>query len=1028
MSFRFKTIIGIALIESILLLTLIMSVLGFLHTSHEKEINQRALSTAKLFATMSKDAVLASDLASLESFVKDLLTNEDIVYARIYGDGIVLAQGGKKKHLQRTYKNDASLDQVSDGVFDVSANIVESDYIYGRVEIGLSIARIREVLDQASHWSIVIASIEVTLVAIFSFILGTWLTQQLYQLKKASEIITEHGPGHQVAVKGRDEVAQVAKSFNQMSASLSDSYKDLKNINIANKKIAELASESEAFVKAVLSSSLDAIVSINTQGLIVEYNHVAEQIFGYSRKEAINSSMAELIMPEEYRAMHEHGFKNYLKTGESTIFNQRLRFKAINKQGNIFPVELTISPIESGKTESGKTLYFTAFIRDITEQENAKNELLLSARAFEAHEAIFISDSNTKILRVNKAFCKITGYSADEVIGQTPKILYSGRQDSAFYKAMWKSIKETGYWEGEIYNKRNNGEIYPEWLSISSVQDIHGNEMYYVAHFVDITQRKLAEEKLTIARKQAELANEAKSDFLATMSHEIRTPMNAILGTLGLLKESALDQEQQKYIDTADQSAMSLLHIINEILDFSKIEANKLEIEKGTFSIEDLLSDCFKMFSEKAASQKNKFNYHLDSDIPCYLISDKLRIKQILINLLNNALKFTEEGEVSCVIRKIKQVNQKIQLKFEIIDTGIGISKEQQKKLFQVFSQIDQKHNRRFEGTGLGLAICKKLVNLLDGEIGVESETGAGSQFWFTLTLDIDQQQYPKKEIVKAKQETALFKPLNILLAEDSPANIIVAQAVLTNAGHTLEIAKNGHQAIEAINRSVENNCMFDLILMDLMMPVMDGIEATKIIRKMPGNIYQIAIVAMTANAVKGDREYCLQAGMSDYISKPFVAAELLQKIADVSNFKPVHHLITKPAIDEAMTLAENNELGQQLNELPYMDDKVLQQLAEDTSAELVPEMVAVFLKELNKRLVNIEQACEQKNVEAVASEVHALKSSSGTYGALKLQSIAKMADTACKENDQPQVFLLSDSLLKLIPETIAVFSKKFPS
>ncbi len=1022
MSFRFKTIIGIALIESILLLTLIMSVLGFLHTSHEKEINQRALSTAKLFATMSKDAVLASDLASLESFVKDLLTNEDIVYARIYGDGIVLAQGGKKKHLQRIYKNDASLDQVSDGVFDVSADIVESDYIYGRVEIGLSIARIREVLDQASHWSIVIASIEVTLVAIFSFILGTWLTRQLSQLKKASEIITEHGPGHQVAVKGHDEVAQVAESFNQMSVSLSDSYKDLKNINTANKKIAELASESEAFVKAVLSSSLDAIVSINTQGIIVEYNHVAEQVFGYSRKEAINSSMAELIIPEEYRAMHEYGFKNYLKTGESTIFNQRLRFKGINKQGNVFPIELSISPIESGKT-----LYFAVFIRDITEQENAQNELLLSACAFEAHEAIFISDSNTKILRVNKAFCKITGYSADEVIGQSPKILSSGRQDRAFYKAMWKSIKETGYWEGEIYNKRNNGEIYPEWLSISSVQDIHGNEMYYVAHFVDITQRKQAEEKLTIARKQAELANEAKSDFLATMSHEIRTPMNAILGTLGLLKETTLDQEQQKYIDTADQSAMSLLHIINEILDFSKIEANKLEIEKTTFSIEDLLSDCFKMFSEKAASQNNKLNYHLGSDIPCYLISDKLRIKQILINLLNNALKFTEGGEVSCVIKKIKQVDQKIQLKFEIIDSGIGISKEQQTKLFQVFSQIDQKHNRRFEGTGLGLAICKKLVNLLGGEIGVESETGAGSQFWFTLILDIDQQQYPKQEIVKVEQGTASFKLLNILLAEDSQANIIVAQAVLSKAGHTLEIAKNGQQAIDAINRSVESNRIFDLILMDLMMPVMDGIEATKIIRKMPGKVSQIAIIAMTANAVKGDKEYCLQAGMNDYISKPFVAAELLQKIEDVSNFKPAHHLSTKPATDEAVTLAENNVLVPQLNELPYMDDKVLQQLAEDTSAELVPEMITVFLKELKKRLVNIEQACEQKNVEGIASEVHALKSSSGTYGALKLQSIAKMADTACKENDQQQVFLLSASLLKLIPETMAVFSKKFP-
>ncbi|MCN4144446.1 MAG: PAS domain S-box protein [Thiohalomonas sp.] len=1024
MSFRFKTIIGIALIESVLLVTLILSVLGFLENSHEKEINQRALSTAKLFATMSKDAVLASDLASLESFVNEILTNEDIVYARIYGDGIILAEGGSKEHLEHTHdKNNTSLDQAIDDVFDVTANIAESDYIYGRVELGLSIARIREVLDQASHWSIVIASIEITLVAVFSFILGTWLTRQLYQLKKATEIITEHGPGHQVEIKGRDEMAQVAKSFNQMSISLSDSYKELKNINIANKKIAEMASESEAFVKAVLSSSLDAIVSIDTQGMIVEYNHVSEQIFGYTREEAIGSSMAELIIPEEYRTMHREGFESYLKTGVATILNKRLSVKAINKQGCIFPIELTISPIETGKK-----LYFTAFIRDISEQENAKNELLLSARAFEAHEAIFISDSHNKIVRVNNAFTKITGYSANEIIGQSPGVLSSGRHDSQFYNEMWQRIKQTGHWEGEIYNKRKDGEIYPEWLSISVVRDINGNESYYVAHFIDITQRKQAEQKLTLARKEAELANEAKSDFLATMSHEIRTPMNAILGTLGLLKETMLDQEQKKYIETADQSAVSLLHIINEILDFSKIEANKLVIEKSTFSIEDMLSDCRKMFSDKAIDHKNKLNCHIDPDVPCYLISDKLRIKQILINLINNALKFTEQGEVNCVIKKIKQVEQQIQLKFEVIDNGIGISKAQQKKLFQVFSQVDQKHNRQFEGTGLGLAICKKLVNLLAGEIGVNTETGVGSQFWFTLTVDIDPQQHPEKKALKIKQKNTSFKPLNILLSEDSLANIVVAKAVLTKAGHTLEIAKDGRQAIAAVKRSVENNHIFDLILMDLMMPIMDGIEATRIIRKMPGGISKIAIIAMTANAVKGDREYCLQAGMDDYISKPFVAAELLQKIEDVSNFKPALHITKKTVVDESMRVPENNELIRQLNELPYMHDKVLKQLAEDISVELVPEMVAVFIKELKKRLAKIEQACEQKNVKDIAFEVHALKSSSGTYGALKLQLMSKMTDTACKEKNQLQVLLLSDSLLKLIPETIALYSKKFPT
>ncbi|MFK5892799.1 MAG: ATP-binding protein [Pseudomonadota bacterium] len=926
MSFRFKTIVGIASIESILLMILIFSVLGFLKSSHEKEINQRALSTSKLFATMSKDAVLSSDLASLETFIDEILSNEDIVYAKIYGDGNLLAQGGKQQYLKRRFIKDTALEKVNDGVFDVTAVIKESNYTYGRVELGLSIARIDQVLNQASQWSVGIAIVEIMLVGIFSFILGTWLTRQLSQLKKASDTITQSGPGHQVKVTGNDEISQVASSFNQMSKSLSESYLSLKDSNLAYQKVAELAKKNE-------------------------------------------------------------------------------------------------------------------------------NELLLSATAFEAHEAIFISNSDNKIVRINKAFTKITGYRADEVIGKNPSILSSKKQDRHFYKKMWQQINETGHWEGEIYNRRKNGDIYPEWLGVSSVKDSDGHKLYYVAHFVDLTKRLEAEEKLTLARKEAEQANEAKSDFLATMSHEIRTPMNAILGTLELMQSTHLDQEQGLYVDTANTSAKSLLNLINGILDFSKIEADKLEIIKSPFNLKLLIDECCNMLSEKARLHNNTVKIIIAPQIPEFLSSDKDRIKQVLINLLNNALKFTHNGMVTCVVNVLKQETKKLQLKFELMDTGIGISEPEQQNLFEVFSQVDQKHNRRFDGTGLGLAISKRLVNLMGGEIGVNSVPDKGSNFWFTLTLDTVAPEFVMEPDLEPQlatiqqQKQKYFDPscYRILLVEDSLANLIVAKSVLSKAGYTVEVAENGRLAIDSIEQSIQQQADFDIILMDLMMPEMDGVEATKIIRQMSGEIAQIPILAMTANAYMGDKEYCIKSGMDDYISKPYASIDLLAKIAKLlmAHQKQANSVLKRPnslnsAVTDSITadtsikskpdsLREPQSINTPIvDEVPLIDLSIIKQLEKDTSVELVPEMVTIFIKELNKRLVNVQQAIQQQEIKNIASEVHALKSSSATYGALKLELISKKTDLACKNNLHAEVMSMSPILVAEITQTIEAYTKHF--
>lgn len=898
MSFRTKTILGIALIEAILLIILVSSVLFFQHSSHDKEVNQRAKSTATLFATMTKDGVLATDLASLQSFVDEILTNPDIVYAKVIGDNIVLAQGGDKKLLSRSFRADRSLAEVDDQVFDVYAPIVEANYIYGRVELGFSTSRIDAVLEQTKNWAISIASLEIILVAIFSFVLGTWLTAKLISLKDASELIAQKGPGFQVTIDGNDEISRVAEAFNHMSQNLQENYAELKNQSIAYSKVAELASRSEAHNAMIIACCLDGLVTINSKGIIVEFNPAAEEIFGFSREQALDSHMADLIIPHGFREQHRQGLIKYLETGEGPALNKRLELQGLHREGHVFPIELTISAIENGEE-----VYFTAFIRDITEP-------------------------------------------------------------------------------------------------------------------------KEAEEKLKKAHKAAQQASEAKSRFLAIMSHEIRTPMNVLIGTIGLLKDSALNSEQQSFIHTADDAANALMSLINDILDFSKIEADKLSLDREIFSLPLLVKKVTGIFSKIAEEKKLRLFYDIDPQLPEYFCSDPGRLQQILLNLLGNAMKFTRHGQVSVSISQVKVHEEQYTLRFEVQDTGIGISIENQKQLFSEFSQVEHFDNRRYEGTGLGLAISKKLIKLFNGEIGVKSQLGQGSQFWFTAELKHE----PNVKQIGAKQNKYFANHLKILLAEDSEANIVVAKAILEKAGHQVVVARNGQQAIEALKQTQD----FKLILMDIMMPEMDGIEATKIIRQMPPPNGKLPIIAMTANAMSSDKELCFQAGMNDYMSKPFAVEQLYEKIAQLSGQNGASSKaidselknISKPisAVDDKQSLGKIKEN----NNKPIMDKNVLEKLGRDTSAEILPEMVGIFIQELKKRYDNLNTAYQMQCVDNIGAEAHALKSSSGTYGAVRLQNLAIKIDEHYKMDNHDVIYELMDEFLELIKETQSQYHQVF--
>ena len=394
------------------------------------------------------------------------------------------------------------------------------------------------------------------------------------------------------------------------------------------------------------------------------------------------------------------------------------------------------------------------------------------------------------------------------------------------------------------------------------------NDNAYSQNEIITKQKDLLEKE----KQKALEASKYKSLFLANMSHEIRTPLNGIIGMAEILKESNLTESQRQHLEIIDISGNSLLSIVNDILDYSKIEANQLELENIPINLYKEIESVEKMLSLKAESKGLELSYNIHPDTPKYIKGDALRIKQILINYCNNALKFTEKGFVNIKIEPLEINSKDVLLKFSVIDTGIGISPENQKKLFNDFIQVDASTTRKFGGTGLGLSISKKLAEMMGGKVGLDSEDGKGSTFWFTGKYQIEADIKPKKTTKNTNKH--FNKTLKILLAEDNLINQKVAAHTIIKNGHQLQITNDGAEAVEKFQSDD-----FDLILMDIQMPNMNGYEATQAIREIEKkqNLDAIKIIAMTANALKGEKEKCLQIGMDGYLSKPFKQESLLE-------------------------------------------------------------------------------------------------------------------------------------------------------
>jgi two-component system sensor histidine kinase/response regulator len=506
-------------------------------------------------------------------------------------------------------------------------------------------------------------------------------------------------------------------------------------------------------------------------------------------------------------------------------------------------------------------------------------------------------------------------------------------------------------------------------------------------------------EDLEVARQAADDAAQAKADFLANMSHEIRTPMNAIIGFSNLAMKTELDRKQRDYLSKIQQSGKHLLGIINDILDFSKIEAGKLPVEHTDLELEEVLENVSNLVSEKTAAKGLELIFNIEKGTPNYLLGDPLRLGQILVNYANNAVKFTEQGEVIVSARVVEETDHDCLIRFAVSDTGIGLTQEQIGKLFQSFQQADMSTSRKYGGTGLGLAISKKLAELMGGAVGVESEYGKGSTFWFTARLG---KGVARAKNVDQQAETAIvnlaaIKGSSILLVEDNEFNQQIASELLTDAGFKVDVAENGQKSIEMLDKRA-----YDIVLMDMQMPVMDGVTATREIRR-DERFKDLPILAMTANVMDTDIEKCRAAGMWDHIGKPIDPDELFGKLVKWMKPRKMEEVRetaeTPPVETQKETKKEEAKPAPQddLPEIPGLDTGLGLKRVMGKKAFYL-DMLRKYIDNQGEAPVQIRQSLDAGDFATAERLAHTAKGVSGNIGATQVQALAATLEKAIRE------------------------------
>jgi len=746
------------------------------------------------------------------------------------------------------------------------------------------------------------------------------MTRPIRVLHKGAEIIGQGNLDYKVGTDAKDEIGQLSRAFDEMTEGLKRSTTSIEELNkeIDIRTQAEEALQQEKdYSQSLIETAQVIMLVLDTEARIVRFNPYMEEISGYSLEEVKGKDWFSTFLPER----DQDHIRELFRKAVSDIQTQGNVNTIVTKDGRERLIEWHDKTL---KDADGNVAGMLSIGQDITERRRAEEKLRESEEIFRtmstaANDGIIMIDNRGKFTYWNDAAEKIFGYTGEEILG---KELRSSLVPKRFLEASetgFSRFKMTGQGAAvgktlELTAARKNGAEIPIELSMSAVQI--GGEWNAIGIVRDITERKKAEDELQKAKIEAEEASLAKSQFLASMSHEIRTPMNAIIGMSELLAGTSLYDEQNDYVEMIQVSADSLLGIINDILDLSKIEAGHIELEENEFNLREVVETTGVTLATRANKKGLELLCHIRPDTPAHIVGDPMRLRQILVNLAGNAIKFTKNGEIVISVEAAEKKNGQAVLHFRVSDTGIGIPKEKQEKIFKSFTQADSSTTRQYGGTGLGLTISRQLVEMMGGKIWVESEEGKGSVFHFTIHTCTVEETVDKYDVVPGE-----IIHLRVLIVDDNSTNRLILREITSAWGFLPGEAESGSTALRELKQAKKNGNPYQFILLDKNMPHMDGFETAERIKKLP-EYTDLPIILLTSSEAKGDRRKANDIGISEVLLKPVRRSKLYDVI--VSSIVGVRK---KKGLPEKQ-VAESSLKGKPIEILLAEDNLINQKLA----------------------------------------------------------------------------------------------------
>ena len=742
--------------------------------------------------------------------------------------------------------------------------------------------------------------------------------------------------------------------------------------------------------RAILDGITEGYYEVDLAGNITFFNAALCRMLNRTPSKLLGMDYPGCLVPGDAEKVRDL-FRRVLGTGEA---EKGFDCEFTRRDGSRIPIAMSVSLIRDG---DGRPSGFRGLVRDITARRRSEEALRRSEKRYRLiadsmSDLIWTMDLKMNLTYVSPSMQTLYGYSPEETEGLrfdemlTPD---SARKVLDLYRVIRglmrrRTLSGKGFSETLVLEHvRKDGNTFWGETQVSIAVENDGLIVGIQAVTRDISERKRAE-ALSKEKQDAEAASLAKSEFLAKMSHEIRTPLNGIIGMAELCLGHHPDEPLKGFLQTIYSEARSLSGLVNDILDLARIEAGKMALEEAPFDLGELVRSVAGGFALQAGQKGLSFETFLASDLPMELSGDAVRLRQVLVNLVGNALKFTPEGGVSVSCELVRDGGDNAVLRFSVGDTGIGIPRERQQKIFETFEQADGSTTRRYGGTGLGLAIAKEIVGIMGGEIGVTSEPGKGSTFWFTV-----QMKKHAGQVAPAGGEAGILRPAagapgpdtrrgcRILLADDYAVNREVVRRHLEAGGHSVVLAKNGHEAVEAFKDG-----HYGLIFMDVQMPVMDGIAAARTIRELEkrrGGTSRIPIVALTAHAVREYLDACLRAGMDDCLTKPVLRQSLLDKVARWTGGDGPADLYAAAGSEPAPcppAAAEPIDFARALDEF-------------EGNRAFLMELLGRFLENVRAQLGTIREALDRADAEILRREAHAIKGGAANLAASELSSAA---------------------------------------